>query len=135
MRAAKDIGNALKANEIRTLSASVTPGLANLAFKALYRSKGEAWLPMPSNLIVSNVPGSPIPLYVAGARIAAIHPVPPVTISQGLNATVMSYLDSVDFGFVVDRERIADPWELVDNVRASLDELLTAERSDGGAID
>ena len=68
---------------------------------------------------------------VGSRSIAAIHPVPPVTISQGLNATVMSYLDSVDFGFVVDRERIADPWELLGNVRASLDELLTTERADG----
>jgi hypothetical protein len=84
---------------------------------------------MPSNLIVSNVPGAPVPLYVAGARIASIHPVPPVTISQGLNATVMSYLDSVDFGFVVDRELVPDPWEFVDDVRASLDELLTADRA------
>jgi WS/DGAT/MGAT family acyltransferase len=126
MRAAKDIGNAMKASDIRTLSASVTPGIANLAFKMMLRSRGEAWFPMPSNLIISNVPGAPIPLYVAGARIAAIHPVPPVTVSQGLNATVMSYLDSVDFGFVVDRERIEDPWELVGYVRPAVDELLDA---------
>lgn len=126
MRAAKEIGEAMKAKDIRTLSSSVTPGLANLAFRMLERTRVEAWMPVPSNLVVSNVPGSPIPLYVAGARITAIHPVPPVTVSQGLNVTVMSYLDSVDFGFVVDRERIDDPWELTTHVEDTVRELLDA---------
>jgi WS/DGAT/MGAT family acyltransferase len=128
MRAAKEVGEALRASDIRTLSASVTPGLANLAFRMLERTRAEAWLPMPSNLVVSNIPGAPIPLYMAGARITAIHPVPPVTVSQGLNVTVMSYLDSVDFGFVVDRERIGDPWELTSHIRSALDELLESKR-------
>jgi hypothetical protein len=77
----------------------------------------------PSNLIVSNVPGAPVPIYIAGAEVVATHPVPPVIIGQGLNITVMSYRDSVDVGFVCDRRMIEDPWELVDGFRASLAEL------------
>jgi WS/DGAT/MGAT family acyltransferase len=129
MHAAKEIGNALKAKEIRRLSESVVPGLANLGWRAYQAANLEAHVPNPSNLIVSNVPGPPIPLYTCGARILALHPVPPVVLSQGLNVTVMSYLDSVDFGFTVDREMIPDPWAMAEGVHVAVDELKTAAKS------
>lgn len=128
MQAAKEIGNALKAKEIRRLSESVVPGLANLGWRAYQAANLEAHVPNPSNLIVSNVPGPPIPLYTCGARIVGMHPVPPVVLSQGLNVTVMSYLDSVDFGFTVDRRMIADPWQMATGVHRALDELKTAAK-------
>jgi hypothetical protein len=37
-------------------------------------------------------------------------------------------VDPVDIGFICDRERIEDPWELVDGVRASRDVLLASTR-------
>ena len=132
MHAAKEIGNALRAQEIRRLSESVVPGLANLGWRAYQAANLEARVPNPSNLIVSNVPGPPIPLYTCGARILALHPVPPVVLSQGLNVTVMSYLDSVDFGFTVDREMIPDPWAMAEGVHVAVDELRTAVKSETG---
>lgn len=127
MRSAKEIGNAVKAKEIRRLSETIMPGLANLGWRAYQRANAEAMGFQPSNLIVSNVPGAPVPIYVAGAEVVAAHPVPPLVIGQGLNITLMSYQDSIDVGFICDREKIDDPWELVDGMHASLDELLAAE--------
>lgn len=127
MRSAKEIGNAVKAKEIRRLSETIMPGLANLGWRAYQRANAEAMGFQPSNLIVSNVPGAPVPIYVAGAQVVAAHPVPPLVIGQGLNITLMSYQDSIDVGFICDREKIDDPWELVDGMHASLDELLAAE--------
>jgi hypothetical protein len=37
-----------------------------------------------------------------------------VTDGQGLNITVVSYLDRLDFGFIVDRELVPDVWDLAD---------------------
>ncbi len=45
------------------------------------------------NLVISNVPGPPVPLYCAGARMLAHYPVSVVTDGVGLNITVMSYED------------------------------------------
>ena len=73
------------------------------------RANAEAMGFQPSNLIVSNVPGAPVPIYVAGAQVVAAHPVPPLVIGQGLNITLMSYQDSIDVGFIRDREKIDDP--------------------------
>ena len=37
-----------------------------------------------------------------------------VTDGQGLNITVVSYLDRLDFGFIADRDLIPDVWDLAD---------------------
>ena len=41
----------------------------------------------------------------------------------GLNITVFSYEDSLEFGIVVDREQVDDPWPILDALRAGLREL------------
>ncbi len=44
----------------------------------------------------------------------------------GLNMTVMSYRDHVDFGIIADRDQVDDVWSLMDGTAAALDELETA---------
>ncbi len=66
------------------------------------------------NAIVSNVPGPPIPLYLAGARVLATYPMGPLLGSAGLNLTVLSQTGVLDVGV------IACP-DLVDDVRAIAD--------------
>jgi WS/DGAT/MGAT family acyltransferase len=52
------------------------------------------------NLVVSNVPGSEAPLYFRGCRAEAIYPLSIPFHGYGLNITVNSYADSLDFGFI-----------------------------------
>jgi WS/DGAT/MGAT family acyltransferase len=52
------------------------------------------------NLVISNVRGPRVPLYAAGAKLAAIHPLGPLMEGAGMNITVVSYLSSVDFGII-----------------------------------
>jgi WS/DGAT/MGAT family acyltransferase len=66
----------------------------------------------PVNTVISNVPGSPIPLYLAGARMESLYPVSAIMDGVGLNLTVMSYDGVLNFGIVADRELVADPWPL-----------------------
>ena len=50
-------------------------------------------------------------------------PVSAVVDGVGLNMTVMSYKDNVDFGVVADRDQIEDVWPLVESVKTALAEL------------
>lgn len=77
------------------------------------------------NLVISNVPGPPIPLYCAGARLVANYPVSVITDGMGLNITVMSYCGSLDFGIVADREQMPDVADLMGWLDEALQELLT----------
>ncbi len=63
----------------------------------------------PFNLIVSNVPGPDLPIFLAGARMTSLHPIGPIIEGVGVNVTVFSYLDSVHVG-------IQACWDLVPDV-------------------
>jgi WS/DGAT/MGAT family acyltransferase len=78
------------------------------------------------NLIISNVPGPPVPLYCAGARMLANYPVSVITDGVGLNITVMSYEDRIDFGIVADHDMIDDAWELMEATENALEDLKRA---------
>lgn len=78
------------------------------------------------NLVLSNVPGPRFPLYLAGAKLESIYPMGPVMEGAGLNLTVMSYMDSMDFGFFVDSELVPDVWDLVDDTYEAFEALRRA---------
>jgi WS/DGAT/MGAT family acyltransferase len=80
------------------------------------------------NLLVSNVPGSPVPLYLAGAPVAAIYPLGPVLDDIGLNITILSHVDQIDFGLVSCPELMPDLWDLADKIPDALTELTSAAR-------
>ncbi len=84
------------------------------------------------NLIVSNVPGPPFALYLAGARLVAFHPMGPIFDGTGLNVTVISYLDHVDFGFLACRELVPDLDDLAGFVPDALGELRKAAEALSG---
>jgi len=52
------------------------------------------------NLVISNVRGPRTPLYAAGARLTAAYPLGPLMEGAGINITVVSYAESVDFGVI-----------------------------------
>jgi len=76
------------------------------------------------NLVISNVPGPPVPLYCAGARLKANYPISVITDGMGLNITVLSYCGSLDFGLVGDREQMPDLAALMTGLEAELTSLL-----------
>ena len=80
--------------------------------------------PVVHNLILSNVPGPPIPLYMAGARLVGLYPLGPIMDGAGLNVTVLSNEDRIDFGFIACRELVPRLWDLADLVPETLAELV-----------
>jgi WS/DGAT/MGAT family acyltransferase len=80
----------------------------------------------PGTAIVSNVRGTPVPLYTAGARIETMYPLSVLATGQGLNFTAVSYRGRVDFGLTVDPRLVPEPWSLADAIPAALEELRQA---------
>jgi diacylglycerol O-acyltransferase len=77
----------------------------------------------PINVVVSNVPGPRVPLYVAGGRLAGIWSVGPKREGIGLNVTVWSYLDTVHVGVLGCREHWDDLHVVTDGMAVALEEL------------
>lgn len=90
----------------------------------LYSSMGLASMHRPiHNLVISNVPGPPFPLYLAGAELVAAYPMGPIMEGSGLNVTVLSYMGHIDFGFLADPLLVPDVWDLAKHVQDAFDEL------------
>jgi WS/DGAT/MGAT family acyltransferase len=86
----------------------------------------------PGNLIISNVPGSPVKLGCHGAALLAHYPMSVVFDGFTLNITVVSYRDGLDIGIVGDAETLPDAWDLMNDFGLELAELtalVTTERS------
>ncbi len=60
------------------------------------------------NLVISNVPGPPVPLYFAGAKVLANHPISIPFHGAAFNITLMSYCGKLDFGLIADRDTMPD---------------------------
>jgi diacylglycerol O-acyltransferase / wax synthase len=83
-------------------------------------------IPPLCNLIVSNFPGPPFPLYCAGARMVAAYPMGPLGLGTALNITVQSYLDTLWFGIVACPDVVPEPWTLADRITDAVGELRKA---------
>ncbi len=125
-QSAKEMREALAAEKIMGITETAPPALIGLAAR-MYTAAGlDSRTPPIMNLIVSNVPGPPFALYCAGARIEALYPMGPLLYGTGVNVTVFSYEDGIDFGFMTDRELVPDAWELAEGIDLALEELLHA---------
>jgi hypothetical protein len=71
----------------------------------------------------SNLRGSPLPLYLAGARIVASYPFGPRA-GAALNVTTLGYCDSLDIGVNVDPAAVTDIDGLMLDIAAAFDDLL-----------
>jgi WS/DGAT/MGAT family acyltransferase len=109
---AKQLFDAVPAETLTDFSQFPPPAVFALAMRTATRLTGRYGTPV--NLIISNVPGPREPLYVAGAKLLHYYPVSTIVDGQGLNVTVQSYLDTLDFGLVSCRELVPDLWDMVD---------------------
>ena len=97
-------------------------GAAKLAFKAYGNASIAERLPLLANVVISNVPGPQVPLYLAGARMMTFHPLSIVMHGLGVNFTIQTYAGRVDFGIIAADNALPHAQDLADAVVAAFEE-------------
>lgn len=128
----KAMTNAVGARTLTDYSQLIPSGLAGLGAR-LYTRLGVANAHAPIfNCVATNVPGSRIPLYFAGAKMLKMMGMGPVFDGMGLINTIYSYGDDIAISFTSDRSMMPDPANYAASLRLSFDELRAATKD--GAV-
>jgi diacylglycerol O-acyltransferase / wax synthase len=99
------------------------PWLMEAATVLYGKAKVAERLPQVANLVISNVPGPPVPLYIAGAHMITNYPASIVVHGLALNITVQSYNQSLDFGLMADAAAMPDVHELAAAIHVAFDDI------------
>ena len=103
--------------------AAVPPPLQALFWQGI----SQVTLPIPLlNMICTNIPGSPVPLYAAGRRMIAAYPQVPTGYELGIGCAVQSYDGKLFFGLIADAGVAPDVHRLRDFLQRSFQELCRA---------
>ncbi|MCW2496906.1 wax ester/triacylglycerol synthase family O-acyltransferase [Jatrophihabitans sp.] len=125
----KDHHQTLSASLLQDWAQFAAPNTFGLAVRAYSKLRLAERHPVVHNLVISNVPGPPMPIYFMGARITGFFPFGPIFHGAGLNVTVLSNDGHLDFGLIACRELAPDLWALADDLPLAVAELLTAARA------
>jgi WS/DGAT/MGAT family acyltransferase len=87
------------------------------------------------NLIVTNVPGPQLPLYVLGRELEDVFPVAFLPQDHALAIAIMSYNGGINFGLLADYDSMEDVEEIADGVSESIAELIKASKGADAAAD
>ena len=121
---AKELHKMVGADTLMQWAEHAAPNTFSLAARLYSSLRLSERHPVVHNLIISNVPGPPIPLYMAGARLVGLYPLGPIMDGAGLNVTVLSNEDRIGFGFIACRELVPKVWDLAGAVPEALAELV-----------
>ncbi|ORW71883.1 diacylglycerol O-acyltransferase [Mycobacterium saskatchewanense] len=122
---AKEHSSAIGATLLQDWSQFAAPAVFGVAMRVYARSRLTNSIPV-HNLVVSNVPGPQVPLYLLGCEVKAMYPLGPIFHGSGLNITAMSLNGKLDVGLISCPELLPDLWELADEFPIVLEELLAA---------
>ena len=100
--------------------AGLVPALARPLAHLLSRS-------IPMNLVITNIPGPTVPLYVRGARVLEAYPYVEVIDGEGLTIAVVSYEDTLHFGLTADRDVVPDLHLLAEGIEKAAQHLAAAD--------
>jgi WS/DGAT/MGAT family acyltransferase len=101
------------------------PALTGRVARMIFGSRVLNRLPA-FNVVVSNVPGPNVPVYLAGAELLHHYPLSAVTDGMALNITLIGYRDGLDFGLVAAREVVPDLDTVAGHLAEELDLLVAA---------
>jgi diacylglycerol O-acyltransferase len=111
--AAKESNNLIGPELVSRWSNYMPPAGAESLFRWLATRDGQNKV---LNLTVSNVPGPRERGRVGGAVVTEIYSVGPLTAGSGLNITVWSYVDQLNFSVLADGATVNDPHEVTEAI-------------------
>ncbi|MFV1990347.1 MAG: wax ester/triacylglycerol synthase family O-acyltransferase [Acidimicrobiales bacterium] len=123
MQRAKDSFAMIPADILTDITQFSPPAVATRASRMVTRMRIADRVNPPINLVISNVPGARQPLYLEGSKLMNFYPVSTITEGIGLNITVQSYMDKLDFGLVACTELVPDLDVMMDCIAVELDML------------
>jgi WS/DGAT/MGAT family acyltransferase len=119
MAGLKESGQAVGAQTITQLGDFAPPTILSQAARLQARQR---WF----NVVVTNVPGPQVPLYVQGRRMTRLYPVVPLAPNQALGIAIMSYDGTLGFGLLGDYDAMADLDDLAADLEAGIADLAAA---------
>lgn len=129
---AKAVHGALAANIIGDVTDMTTPAIFNLGSRMYSAARLAERLTPIHNLVISNVPGPPIPLYANGMRVMAVYPFGPLVEGAGINITALSNMGNVDIGIIACPDVAPDIDALADGIVEGIRVLRRAAEEQGG---
>jgi diacylglycerol O-acyltransferase / wax synthase len=115
----KNSNQAVGAEFLMNIGAWAPPTIHAMAARLASRSR-------LINLVVSNVPGPQVPLYLAGARLVAQYPIMPIAETMGLSIAVTSLAGTMAFGLTADWDTLPDIEVLARGIDDAVLDLLKA---------
>jgi WS/DGAT/MGAT family acyltransferase len=115
----KQSRQAMGAEVLSAVSEWTSATLLSLAVRVSVRGR-------PYNLVVTNVPGPQVPLYLLGAEMETCYPVVNLLPNQGLGVALFSYAGKLFWGIVADWDIVPDLHEFVLAIEEAFAELATA---------
>ena len=119
----KDSDQAVGADTLTELAGFAPPTIASQAARLQSRQR-------LFNLVVTNVPGPQVPLYLLGRQLTALYPVVPLTKNTALGVAAMSYCGRLSFGLLADYDALPDLGDVVTDFKGALFDLARAAETD-----
>jgi WS/DGAT/MGAT family acyltransferase len=123
MKGLKESGQAVGAETLTQLADFAPPTIMSQAARLQARQRF-------FNLVVTNVPGPQVDLYLLGRRMRALYPVVPLALKQALGIAIMSYNGRLGFGLLGDFDALPDLEEIALQLEGAIDDLATASGAD-----
>jgi WS/DGAT/MGAT family acyltransferase len=117
MERAKTSGHIAAGEAITRLSSYLPP----TAIAAM--SKAQA-ITRPFNLLVTNIPGPQMPLYLLGRKLLELYPQAPLAANQGLSVAALSYNGKIAFGLLADDDMVDEVDFIARALEGSLDDIV-----------
>jgi diacylglycerol O-acyltransferase / wax synthase len=124
MQEVKESGQAVGAQVLTQVSGFAPPTIMAQAARLQARQR-------LFNVVVTNVPGPQVPLYMLGRELDAIFPMVPLAENTALGIAIMSYNGQLNFGLVSDFDALPDVEALGEELRLSVEELVAASGAHG----
>lgn len=120
---AKEYNRDVPVDSLMDLLPAIAPTVVLNAFSTLKLGRQ---LPPIFNMVITNVAGSPVPLYLDGAMMQSISGMAGITDGMALTFVIMSYRDNLSINITTTPEAVLKPARLAQYLQEAADELAVA---------